>query len=236
MDRLGLVSWQPGGTGVQLRTASFYKYQTYIQQNNRRTMAESVPNSNNGGDQRETPQIIKEQREAAQKGASLSPSPSPSPSLSPSPLSSRARGKTISTATAGRNGHSASDDKKQMVVEQARQRAGPIAEALVLPKLEVRQVKSICGVLDEPENAGMNGAAVAEDYVGWQETLPPSKRNSDRIAGWRNQMKMRRGNPTYLLTTASAAAKDSLQSQLEDAQRRSAATWGTPLPNGAHHA
>lgn len=82
MERLGLLTWQPEQRAIYLNPATFYKYQTYIQQKNRRNADDNAPGL---GDQPELPSNHGNRRESPQKAVSPSPSPSPTPSLSPTP-------------------------------------------------------------------------------------------------------------------------------------------------------
>lgn len=72
MHDLGLIIWHREAKIVEFPPASFYKYQTYIARDKRRTTPISTQ-------QRETPELTDEQRAPATNAASPSPSPSPSP-------------------------------------------------------------------------------------------------------------------------------------------------------------
>jgi len=72
MHDLGLIIWHREAKIVEFPPASFYKYQTYIARDKRRTTPISTQ-------QRETPTLTDEQRAPATNAASPSPSPSPSP-------------------------------------------------------------------------------------------------------------------------------------------------------------
>lgn len=72
MHDLGLIIWHREAKIVEFPPASFYKYQTYIARDKRRTTPISTQ-------QRETPKLTDEQRAPATNAASPSPSPSPSP-------------------------------------------------------------------------------------------------------------------------------------------------------------
>lgn len=74
MHDLGLIIWHREAKIVEFPPASFYKYQTYIARDKRRTTPISTQ-------QRETPKLTDEQRAPATNAASPSPSPSPSPSM-----------------------------------------------------------------------------------------------------------------------------------------------------------
>jgi len=78
MDRLGLVAWDREAAVVYFDSESFYRHQSYIPE------AKRADNSAHFQKRHTTAPNSEEQRESAQKAASLSPSPSPSPSRSKS--------------------------------------------------------------------------------------------------------------------------------------------------------
>ncbi|WP_339063590.1 DnaD domain protein [Tepidibacillus marianensis] len=95
MNELELIYWDRDNNAIYFPTSSFYKYQTYIKQSNRRTVEveqqEPTNNTNEIDDEQKTPQNAEEKffaQETAENTVSLSLSPSLSHSLSSSSCSS----------------------------------------------------------------------------------------------------------------------------------------------------
>ena len=85
MEEFHLIVWDKQERRVYFPTHSFYKYQTYIKEKNRRSNEQQRKTPQNTDEQRESLKIIEEQRESAENAVSLSLSLSPSLSLSHSP-------------------------------------------------------------------------------------------------------------------------------------------------------
>lgn len=184
MDRLGLIRWHREAGIIEFPPESFYKYQTYIPKDKRRTAPITAH-------QRATPTIAEEQRATAEN--TVSPSPSPSPTEDHH-LRARAReelaegGQSSQRWTDWYEARTACTVSRTMyeAITEIQQRSG-ITDELVIATLE----RAIADRARDPltyakrilANLALYGVRTPEEWEAWERERQAAEAERRQAAG-----------------------------------------------------